>query len=148
VDPNIVNHLIDIYRRDPTLDFVSNTLHRTFPDGLDVEVLSKKLMESLSLKLDRFYKEWFIMYIHENQKNFRCANYENTTDLSHLRWTVDYPEDYEFVKKIYDELKSKSGVFVMQDVLDVIKRKPRLPKINQKYPADTSSIIYRNEKKE
>jgi len=146
VDPHIVNRLIDMYRKDPTLDYVSNTIHRTFPDGLDVEVISNRFMKFLSANLDEFYKEWFIMYVHEKHENFRCINYENQTNLSHLRWTIDYPEDYKFVKKIYEELARKSGIFDMQDILNLIKHKPYLTKINQKYPADTSSIIYKNEK--
>lgn len=147
VDPKIVNKLLEMYRNDNTLDFVSNTIKRTFPDGLDAEVISGEFLKRFSIKFkEPFYQQWFATYMAENYKQFRCLNYENSINLSHMRWTLDYEEDYQFVKSIYDELYPKLGVFYMQDILDLLSRKPHLSMINQNHPADTSTVIYLNEK--
>ncbi len=148
-DPNIINDMIKIYKDQKGLDFISNTIERTFPDGLDVELMSRGFLHKLSNSLqDSFLREWFPMYIVENCKQFRFVSYTNKNNLSHLRWTVDFAEDYEFIKKIYEDLYLKFDVFDMQNILDLLKNKPELTKINQKYSANTSSIIYRNLKNE
>jgi len=144
-DPNIINDMIKIYKEQKEFDFVSNTVERTFPDGLDIELMSKDFLYKLSNSLqDPFLREWFPMYIVENYKQFRFLSYTNKDNLSHLRWTIDFAEDYEFVKKIYEDLYPKFDVFNMQNILDLLENKPELTKINQKYSADTSSTIYHN----
>lgn len=147
VDPKIVNQLLYIYRHNSNLDFVSNTIERTFPDGLDAEVISTKFLEKLSNNLqDDFFQQWFATYMIENYKQFNCMNYVHITNLSHLRWTVDYEEDYEFIKSIYNELYPKMNIFYLDDILELLTKKPHLSKINQKYPANTSTAIYLNKK--
>lgn len=142
-DPNVINEMISIYKSQKKIDFVSNTVSRTFPDGLDVEIMSVDFLHRLSEKLqDPFLREWFPMYMVENCNQFSYVSHKNKDDLSHLRWTVDYVEDFQFVRSVYEELYPKLDVFNMQDVLDLIKNKPEISKINQKYSANTSSGIY------
>ena len=146
IDSNIIDKLITIYLNNPGIDFVSNTMERTFPDGLDTEVISTKFLEKL---LPEVYdsQEWFIMYIIENQKRYRCKNYKNNEDLSQLRWTLDYNEDYEFVKAVYHDLFDEKKMFYMQDILELLERKPYISKINGKYSANTSLSSYLSQKK-
>jgi spore coat polysaccharide biosynthesis protein SpsF len=50
------------------------------------------------------------------------------------RWTIDYPEDYIFIKKIYDYLCTPdSPLFSMYDILELLKQEPLLPLLNAKY---------------
>ncbi|MEM3006428.1 MAG: glycosyltransferase family protein [Candidatus Nitrosotenuis sp.] len=148
-DPQIVNEMISIYKNHQKIDFVSNTIERTFPDGLDSEIMSLDFLYKLSDKLkDPFYREWFPAYIVENCNRFNYVNFKNKENLSHLRWTVDFPEDYEFVKIVYEELFPNLDVFSMQDILDLLNNKPEISIINQKYSSDTSTITYRNLKRD
>ena len=53
--------------------------------------------------------------------------------MSH-RWTIDYPEDYDFIRSVYDELwTSSKPVFLLGDILDLLDRKPELARINQRH---------------
>jgi spore coat polysaccharide biosynthesis protein SpsF (cytidylyltransferase family) len=61
---------------------------------------------------------------------FKVGHYKNEVDLSHLRWTVDEPEDFEFVSQIYKELYSQNPTFITEDILELISRKPSLLGIN------------------
>lgn len=146
VDPKIVDQLITIYLRASNIDFVSNTMERTFPDGLDAEVISTKFLDELSVELHDS-QIWFIMHIIENQRRYRCMNYKNKVNLSKLRWTMDYEEDYEFIKAVYNELYDEAKIFYMEDILNLLARKPSISKINQKYPSDTSTTAYLAQKK-
>lgn len=147
VDPQLIDKMVSIYKKNmPNIDMVSNTIERTFPDGLDAEVISVKFLSNILKKLESpFEHEWFMMHIIENYKNYMCLNFKNFTDLSKMRWTVDYQEDYEFIKLIYENFHKKN-IFYFQDVLELIKHKPELLQINNKFPADTSTKLY-NERK-
>jgi spore coat polysaccharide biosynthesis protein SpsF len=49
--------------------------------------------------------------------------------MSH-RFTIDYPEDYDFIRAVYDELYPR---FSLQDILDLLQRRPDIYALNQKY---------------
>jgi glutamate-1-semialdehyde 2,1-aminomutase len=57
----------------------------------------------------------------------------NNVDLSHLRWTVDEPEDFDLVTRIYELLYPLNPEFRMLDVLALLRQRPELTAINQKY---------------
>jgi spore coat polysaccharide biosynthesis protein SpsF len=75
-------------------------------------------------------------FVWENPGRFRIGNvlWETGLDysMSH-RFTIDYYEDYVFIEKIYEELYAKDKSFGLKDILDLLKAKPELMKINEKY---------------
>ncbi len=60
----------------------------------------------------------------------------NEVDLAHYRWTVDEPEDYEFVKRIYEALYPENTEFSMSNVLKFLGRNPELKTLNTQYESD------------
>ena len=54
-------------------------------------------------------------------------------ELKHpeIRITLDYPEDLELVKEIYDRLYVPGKVFTLKDILGLIKKEPALAEINK-----------------
>lgn len=131
IDPAIVDKVIHHYMKNK-LDFVSNNLKRTYPLGLDLEVFSFKTLEKAWLDAKTaFEREHVTPYIGKNPQSFRIANVENEVDLSGLRWTVDYEEDYKFVKAVYENLYEKKRIFLMNDVLKLLVEKPEIAEINK-----------------
>jgi spore coat polysaccharide biosynthesis protein SpsF len=49
------------------------------------------------------------------------------------RWTIDYPEDYEFIKQVYEKLYPTNPEFSLTDILQLLKNEPALKKINEKW---------------
>ena len=49
------------------------------------------------------------------------------------RFTIDYKEDYEFIKKVYDELYVDNNRFGLKDILALLEKKPEMKKINEMY---------------
>mgnify|MGYP006413364719 CR=1 FL=1 len=133
IDPSVIDNVINLYF-SKNYDYVSNTITPTFPDGLDVEIFNKKSLktswEKASLPSEREHVTPFII---KNKKLFNIGNFKNKIDLSHLRWTVDEKEDFDFVTKVYDHLYPKNSKFDTQDILHLIKKIPSLRKINDKY---------------
>lgn len=147
IDPVIVDKVVNHYSENKDkLDFVSNTLRRTYPDGLDIEVFSFRALETAWLESkSAFEREHVTPYIANNPAKFRIANIENETDLSCLRWTIDYPEDYDFVRAVYEALYEKKQVFLMNDVLALLSEKPEIAEINKQICGkDALKIAARN----
>ncbi len=132
VDPIIVDKLISEFLKNAEkYDIITNCNIPTFPHGLDVEVYSTKILKKLWNDISELeFRDWFSLYTRKNLKD-RMLNITNNVNLSHLRLTVDYKEDFELIKLIYEEMQSNT--FVLDDVLKILKQKPELLDINAKY---------------
>ncbi|MEJ2504999.1 MAG: glycosyltransferase family protein [Ignavibacteriaceae bacterium] len=138
IDPDIIDKVLKYYiDNHNSFDFVSNLHPPTYPDGNDVEVMSitalKDAWQNAKLSLER---EHTTPYFWENPDKFRIGNvtWESGKDYSmSYRFTIDYREDYLFIKTVYDELYEKNPLFSLRDILDLLERKPEIKKINEKY---------------
>ena len=131
VDPDVTNMVVANYlTRQGEIDCVVNSWPPTFPAGLDVSVYSIEVLQRLWREIrDPVYREWFPTYIERYRSKFRVHNvlYPGES-LGSLRWTVDYSEDLEFVRCVYNRL---GGDFRMYDVLAMLECEPKLARINE-----------------
>ena len=130
-DPKVIDKAIDIFLKEG-YDYVSNTVKPTYPEGIDIEVFSFSALEKAWKEADKISeKEHVTPYIWKNPNLFKSFNFEYKEDLSNLRWTIDYKEDYQFAKEIYERLYKEGEIFYMEDILELLEREPELAKINQ-----------------
>jgi len=100
VDPELVDQCIQGFK-DAKVDYFSNVDPITYPDGLDVEVMSFESIERANNETNSsFDKEHVTLYI-RNSDSFLRDSIKNTQDLSNLRWTVDEPEDLVVINNIF-----------------------------------------------
>lgn len=129
-DPAVIDRITDIVRSDESLDYASNTLEPTFPEGLDIEVFRFRALErawrEARLPSER---EHVTPYIWKQPTVFRLKNVNHSVNLSHLRWTIDYPEDLQFAREVYKRLYS-GQVFGIDDILKLLSREPELSGLN------------------
>jgi len=117
-------------------DLVTNCVEESFPEGMQYAIFNFKTIENLWNTLNGdFWREFFYRFMIENKEKFFIINLKNNSDLSKLRWTVDYEEDLEFVKIIYNKLFSKNEFFGMNEILNLLEENPEINKINKKYSA-------------
>lgn len=125
IDPRIVDQVVrEFLQRQPGLDYASNVVpDRTYPRGLDVEVMSLGALHR-AWKEDQnpVWREHVTPYIYHHPELFRIHCVTNSVDFSYMRWTVDTPEDLVFVRCIYDHFGHDS--FCWQEVLDVLAQHP------------------------
>ena len=113
-------------------DYASNTMTPTYPDGLDVEVVRAEVLREIAkIATDRAEREHVTLGVYRRHDQYRIENVTNAGDLSHLRWTVDTPEDYAFVTGVYDELFPANPEFDLDDVLDYLARHPERTRSTQ-----------------
>jgi spore coat polysaccharide biosynthesis protein SpsF len=129
VMPELIDDVItEFYRHN--VDYVSNTLTLTFPDGLDVEVFKSDALERLrSLNLSTLEKEHVTLGIINRQKSFTTRNYFNEQNLSSYRWTVDNQKDFEFVSKVFANFESKEVDFSQKELEKFLHRNPGINQI-------------------
>ena len=121
-DPALVRAAVD-QQRTTGADYVSNTVERTFPDGLDVEVVrAPVLAQAAAEATDQFDREHVTPFVYRHPERFTHEVLRNDDDLSAERWTVDTPEDLEFVRSVVDRLGS--GPFGWRDVLAIAPPAP------------------------
>lgn len=125
LDPAVVDTVIERFLGGD-YDYVSNAIEPTYPDGLDTEVFRRSALDrawrEAQLPSER---EHVTPYLWKHPDRFRLGSVTHDPDLSGLRWTVDQPEDLEFVRRIYAHLGA-DPCFGMDAVLELLRRHPEL----------------------
>ncbi len=148
IDPTLIDDVVNTLL-DGEYDFVCNRLpppwHRTYPIGLDVEACTfKVLAKAWKEAKEPQHREHAMPYFYEgveltrqsrtletgiSPRGFKIALLHHITDFGDYRWTVDTPEDLEFMRQVYSRFDGHDD-FSWKDVLDLVHSEPQLMEIN------------------
>ncbi len=129
VMPELIDEIIKQFYEN-NLDYMSNILALTYPDGLDVEVFKSSVLGRLQrLNLSESEKEHVTLGIINRQEIFLTKNVYNEKNLSSFRWTVDTQKDFEFISKIFDNFKLNEVGFSQKDLEVFIQSNPKINQI-------------------
>ena len=136
VDPDISSSVIGkMLSGWPDYDYVSNSLVRSFPRGLEPEVFKfSALMKAYQEAHLPGHFEHVTPYIITHPEKFKTMNVKSSRDYSNHRWTVDTPEDFELIKRIFEQIYPTNPNFRMVDVLNLLDQHPDWILINQSIP--------------
>jgi len=139
VDPGLVDECIRGFL-DTGVDYYTNTLPPTFPDGLDVEVVRHASLEqALKESTEPTDLEHVTPYI-RNSGKFKIGNMAHTTDLSGLRWTVDEQSDLNVIRNVFAHFAPNIH-FSWPQVLELQKTTPDLFSANQQISRNEGAIM-------
>jgi len=131
-DPELIDRVI-AYHLKGDFDYVSNALDPTFPDGLDVEIMRYSCLKTAWREaVLPSHCEHVTPFIYTQPHRFRLGEVRNDSDLSALRWTVDEPEDFDLVERIYAALLPAKPDFGTRDILALLEAKPELRILNRR----------------
>lgn len=100
VDPGVIDAVIAL-RETSGADYASNVDPPSFPDGLDVECFTRDaLQRALAEALEPSMREHVTVWMRDARSGLARANHASIVDASHMRLTVDYPDDLEVVRSI------------------------------------------------
>lgn len=131
IDAEEIDHVVRLFlARYPELDYASNRIIRTYPIGLDVEVMRMEVLEEAFEKADQLYhREHVTPYLYEDPDRYRMLSIESDVDHGRQRWTVDTPEDLEFVRAVYQRFDGRDD-FGWREILAVLEKEPELCALN------------------
>jgi spore coat polysaccharide biosynthesis protein SpsF len=127
IDPEITDETIHSFlERRP--DYASNALQRTYPRGLDTEVMTWEALARTWREALLFYQRSHVTpYIYENPDRFDVLSVRGEADYSGHRWTLDTPEDLAFIRAVYDRTDDNVS---WREVLALLEREPELVELN------------------
>jgi spore coat polysaccharide biosynthesis protein SpsF len=126
VMPELIDEMV-LKFNSSDIDYLSNALQPTFPDGLDIEIVSRSaLLRLADHPLTATEREHVTLGLRNRPREFKIENFSQNFDLSQYRWTVDYEGDLKFVRDIYAEFKGQETKFSYADLLKILKSKPEL----------------------
>jgi spore coat polysaccharide biosynthesis protein SpsF len=149
IDPQIIDLTVSEFQQSAA-DFAANRLpppwHRTYPNGLDVEVCSWAALERAWQEArEPFQREHVMPYFYEglpvesthrtksitviSPRGFRLRLVNHDPDYGALRWAVDTPKDLDLIRRIYAAFGNQDD-FSWEQILSLFKREPELAKIN------------------
>jgi spore coat polysaccharide biosynthesis protein SpsF len=134
--PSVSQRVVDAFiERTGECDYASNTLDRTFPRGLDTEVVSVAVLRTAHREASETAdREHVTRFIWSRPERFRLHSVTDIRDRSHLRWTVDTKEDLALVSRIYEALRAHQPNFDYPEILDCIAAHPEWLELNRHVP--------------
>ncbi len=134
IDPDIIDEVVNIFLADE-VDYASNTLERTYPRGLDVEVFSFSALERAQHEgVVRYDREHVTPYIYKNPSIFSVKSITAPEDINYpeIRVTLDTYEDYMLLCAVYNSLYEEAKpVFKAKDLVGLFRDKPWLYMVNK-----------------
>jgi spore coat polysaccharide biosynthesis protein SpsF len=130
IDPKVIDKTIKVFL-EGEYDYVSNSIERTYPRGMDTEVFSYQGLEEIQQKASKTYEREHVtpyFYQHPEQYNLTCVLHNE--DLSRYRLTVDTKEDFELIKCIIQDLYPKKHNFTLEEIIETLQENPDLFFIN------------------
>ena len=141
IDPAIVDLCIEAFEKGG-FDFISNCSNgpRTFPHGLDTEVFSSQALLTADAKTQKPYdREHVTPYIYAGEgTGFKIGPAVEAMPeyKSNHRLALDYPEDYELIRKIYELFFTPGTIVDVPRVLAYLDAHPELSQLNAFRTAD------------
>jgi len=129
IDPQVVDKVVSAFLA-AKCDYASNCVLRTYPRGLDTEVIGFRALERAWREARQPYERSHVTpYLYQTPGRFNILSVTGDEDYSAQRWTVDTPEDMKLVRAIYARMRGRN--FLWKDVIKLLEREPELAKINR-----------------
>jgi spore coat polysaccharide biosynthesis protein SpsF len=130
IDPAVCDLVIGAYL-EGGFDYVTNNFPQTFPDGQEVEVLSRSALERVAREAtEERQRIHLLTYIWENSELFAIRNLRHDPPLTRERWTLDYPEDLDLLRAVMEALAPADPIFGMDALLAYLDEHPEVRALN------------------
>lgn len=133
IDPDIIEQSINMYNCHE-VDYVSNVMIRSYPDGMDTQVMSVEALEkSASLTNDDLDLEHVSLHIRNNPDIFSRVHLVAPPSLHwpELGLTLDEKKDFDLISEIIMHCKGSDPVFSCLDILVFLQQNPHLLELNK-----------------
>lgn len=135
LDYEILDDMIKVFRivnKDSCIDYLNNTIERTFPRGYDAEIFTYDVLKKAfnNAKID-YEREHVTPFIYDKKNGFKLYSYKGEFDYSKYRVTLDTEEDFQVISAIYNELFKNERYFLLHEVVDFLDKNTEVVNINK-----------------
>lgn len=134
IDPTLIDETIAFFERHAgVFDVVTNRHPLTYPDGLDFDVIPRTMLdEAWARATAPHHREHVVPFFWES--GYRVHNDEDPAQgFWRHRWTLDYPEDFDLIRRILEALHRDGRLFTRHEILAFLDQHADLPRLNAKY---------------
>jgi spore coat polysaccharide biosynthesis protein SpsF len=126
-DPDVIDQTLELFTSSGA-DFTSNVpTRRSYPKGLDVEVMRASVLRLAAQEATAPYdREHVTAFINQRPERFVITGLEQHASEGEVRWTVDRPDDLEFVRAVYEALYPRKADFTSNNVRVFVQSRPDL----------------------
>jgi spore coat polysaccharide biosynthesis protein SpsF len=132
IDPIVIDlHIEEFNQRK--VDYLSSRINkRTWPHGMEMEIFTFDSLQSAWKNANEpFEREHVTPFIYKSHpEKFNLFEFSYKKDISNYRLTIDYEEDFEFVKAIFEKIFPQKPMFKLDDILQLLETEPDLMRIN------------------
>jgi glutamate-1-semialdehyde 2,1-aminomutase len=144
IDPLLINQIISTFLKND-LDYCSNVIDPTFPDGLDIEVFSFEALERANAEATSSYDREHVTPFIKNSNLFKVHNVSNKKDFSHIRLTLDESEDLVLLQKIFEYFSPRID-FTWKEAVEYLNSNQDLLAYNKKFKRNEGSQMSTGQK--
>jgi len=134
IEPGVVDRVVGAFHRGSVVDYCANTLIRSYPLGMDCEVLSgDALLTADQEAVSAVEREHVTPFIYQRPERFRLRNAEAPEWARHSRFrlTLDEVADLAVLRGIVSALRPDSPMDLkLKDVLEVLMHDEDLASLN------------------
>jgi spore coat polysaccharide biosynthesis protein SpsF len=130
IDPDVLAAMVRRFVDDGSLDLLSNCITRTFPRGLDAELFTRAALDrALAEARTPSQREHVTPYLYDPTSDFRIAEFLSDVDASHLRLTLDTPEDFALLDTVFSHAEHPDAIR-LADIIRIFRDNPQWVAIN------------------
>ncbi|MDT4993972.1 MAG: spore coat polysaccharide biosynthesis protein SpsF [Actinoplanes sp.] len=128
LDPELVALAAKVFAAAPYVDYLSTSIARTLPRGLDVEVVRTDVLRSIDKLATEHHRTHVTSYLYSHPEDFTVLGLTLQPDLSHLRLTLDTPDDWRLIEAIIEHFGDVS--VPVRTLTDWLAHRPELTVLN------------------
>jgi len=129
MDPLLIDRAVLEYQKDDVDLLKYDDINADLP--FSCYLIKVSALEKVCQQKKETNTEVWMKYFTENSDlNILNLDVEDHYHHKILKTSLDYPEDYEFIKCVFAELHHPETCFSMLDIIDLVKRRPDILNIN------------------
>ena len=139
IDPKLVDDCIQYFFKK-NIDYLTNFVPPTFPDGLDLEVICFKALKRAQIESNKPHDHEHVTPYIRVSGTFKTDSFQHVENFSDFRWTVDEPQDLEVISNVVRYFEPEIH-FEWQEVLALQQSNPEMFNANKFTQRNQGSVM-------
>ena len=133
IDPDVIDLGVNTFFAND-VDVVTNVVNPSYPSGIDIQVFPFAALAWVEEAIaDPAVREHVSLYFYDHPERYRTLHLAapDNCRAPRVRLQLDYPEDQQLIREIYQRLEPKFGnAFGTPEILALLEAEPGLARIN------------------